>query len=756
MERVPKERRRQRPRSLAWFGFGLLSVGVLLGAWLAAPSGAPARAVTHPQGPGSAPSDPTVQAQVVPSTATIEAGQSIILRLWTTPTANGCVVQPTAISWQPQPGPNPAGWLNATTGPSVNFTSFPTADNTAIIQVGVEGVVLCPGANYSFGYGTGAGLVVLPPLAVQGWDGPTSPVFPGVPVDLWGTVSGGCAPYSATIDFGDGNRTTVDLAAPGPFSVRHGFGTGGFSPSVQVRDALGVARSAIVANPVLVATSLVAGIVLPASLVDPGAPVALAEVASGGFPPYIVLWSDSEGNAGVGPDWTLPALPPGPDRIHLRLVDRLGESVDTNRTLTVALPLEANASSPASGGDVGRPVPTKIQVGGGVPPYEIIGSAEPSGSSFEFHTPVAGEFRTAVVPATESPLWLSVTVTDSSGATLSGQFFLGSVNALPFLLTNMTPTTGEVGAALHLAGIVVGGTPPLAWTVATTAALASSSPEEGSLASSGTFLWTGIPRDPGAAWFVTTLVDATGVAVTQNLSVRVVPPLTATLEPPPGNSTAGRPLNLTASIQGGLPPYRWGVSLSDGELIAGSSNLSGTVRISAIPRAMGVVTASLAVSDAIGATVAGGNRSVQIDAAATSPARPPGGGNGTPPASAGVPNTSWVPWIALPGFAVLGLWLYLRRQIPADAPSEPGRGTAFAIVRRLLREEGETDEETLVVLAEEQGIPPEELRRALRRWVSAGRVSKEDLGDGLVLYHWQRNEASSLTEPAEAEQEGAL
>jgi hypothetical protein len=726
----------------------MVCVGVLLGAFLTLPSSAPPRAVSHPLGPGSAPPGVLVHAQVVPDYALLEAGQSVDLRLSAIPAATGCVVQPNAISWEPEPTPAPAGFLNATTGPVVNFTSYPTADNTAVIQVELEGEVLCPGGNSSFGDSATAGLTVLPALALSSWDGPTVPVSPGTPVHLWGTASGGCPPYEATIDFGDGNRSTISVPTSGPFSVVHLYGTGSYFPTLEVVDSLGVGRSTVVANPILVADDLVAGIVVPNRLVDPGVPVDLSVVVTGGFPPYTDLWNDSEGNAGVGPNWTMPPLLPGPDHVTLRIEDRLGDSIESERLVDVAAPLEAEATPTAAGGDVGRPVGARIVLSGGVPPYDLIGIAEPSGSSFEFRTPVAGDFATAVVPATDSPLWLALNVTDSDGAILSGQYYLGAVHAPPYLITNLTPATGEVGGSLHLDGLAIGGTPPLNWTLATTAALSSSSPEQGSLPSAGAFDWMGTPRAPGTAWFVTTLVDAAGAAITENLSIRIAPALAAGLLLPASPGLAGRPVNLTATIRGGVPPYRWSFSLSDGELLSGGSNQSGPVQSTASPRDPGDLGVAFSVTDATGAVVVAPNGTVAIGAAPAAPNPPPGEGTGTPPSSAA--EGSWVPWVALPAFLLLALWLYLHRRAPARGSSVSSGESALSVIRRLLKDGEENDEETLLLLAEEEGISAEQARRALHRWVAARRVASEELGEGIVAYRWQdRLDAGAASVPDE-------
>ncbi|MCI4363146.1 MAG: hypothetical protein L3K13_02440 [Thermoplasmata archaeon] len=677
--------------------------------------------------------------QIVPAAATVADGENASFVLSVTSASPGCAVVTPVVVWELAAGALPLGALVSPTGTTVQFTAFPGVSGSVVLSATVEGAILCSTNNVSFGTEAYARVFTVPSLLLSGWSAGIGPVQPGTPVICRGALSGGEPPYSVSVEFGDGNSSSFTLSTTGPFSVTHQFALGTYLPTVSVTDPLGERVVGSASSSVLVASSLAAQVVPGALGPEVGVGFPLAALVEGGFPPYSFLWNDSSGDAGTGAAWSVPPTVARTLLVGLLVTDRLGDAVRVERTFPVAPTVSLHTLVLASGGDVGRPMPFVLSVAGGVGPFTVTGSSVPSGSSFGFTAPTAGNWTEALVPLLAAPLWASLSVTDALGVSSSLSVPLAPVHSSPFLLANLTPSLSEVGGSVEVVGLSGGGTPPLNWSIATTAALSASSPRFGSVSSAGLFSWEGKLAAPGVGLFVVTLVDASGAAVSSNLTLRVLEPVASSLLLASVAPSAGEPLSLSFTVGGGAPPYRYALSLSDGETAQGNLSAPGPADWSALPRVAGYLAVRLAVSDSLGFR-GDANLTVAVAPGVAGPSASPRGGgpNGSIGSAGSVGGAAgWVPWVSLPIALLLGLaWLFRGRLPRRPSPSRPESTGALPTVRRLLRESDGLDEESLLLLAEEEGIEPESTRRALRRWVALGRAEGIEEGDEPALYRW--------------------
>ncbi|HEV2450044.1 MAG TPA: hypothetical protein VGU43_06525, partial [Thermoplasmata archaeon] len=263
------------------------------------------------------------------------------------------------------------------------------------------------------------------------------------------------------------------------------------------------------------------------------------------------------------------------------------------------------------------------------------------------------------------------------------------------------------------------------------------SPRFGHLAGDGSFSWNGTPSAAGSGELLLSVVDASGAEVGENLSVRALPALSASLLVEAASPASGAPLPIGFSITGGAAPYRYSFQLSDGLSYSGNLSLAGPGSWTAPAPPTGFLLVRFTVSDALGF------RNQSALTVAIGPGSAPGGSS---PASSGhnssgsgsVGPAAWAGWLFLPAAALFGGLWFLRSRRPSRpaAPASEPTG-ALPTVRRLLREMDGLDRESLELLAEEEGIDPESSRRALDRWIALGRVESLEDAEEPAVYRWR-------------------
>jgi len=194
----------------------------------------------------------------------------------------------------------------------------------------------------------------------------------------------------------------------------------------------------------------------------------------------------------------------------------------------------------------------------------------------------------------------------------------------------------------------------------------------------------------------------------------VTQPLSVALDATPDGSGG---FALTLTVAGGLPPYRYAWTGTDGTAGNGTAGGAGEVVVSVATVRGAPVTFSVDVVDASG-TTASASSTVSPAGGAAAPSFPVG-----PIAAGGA--------LALGGAAAVLWFRRTRRPSAAPAPVDP-----VSLLRELLEPCEGADRSAIELLAEEQGVPLELVRSTVERLKAEGRVIAERGPDGEELLTW--------------------
>jgi len=477
--------------------------------------------------------------------------------------------------------------------------------------------------------------------------------------------------------------------------------------------------------------ALVATIVSAPSRVDVGVTVRLAGTASGGAEPYDPFWSLETGNvtSGWSLDWTAPDAVRSVE-VLFEVRDHAGAYAYATTTIDVVGAPFLEVASASGLGDVGVPFVFSANLTAGSGPFTVDWSVVDGRSNGTTVVPSDGTYELAVVPSSPGPVWVLASVVDVWNRSFDGLTPVGRATPGPSLSGPSVPFA-EVGYPTPLSVEVAGGTPPFAWEAQPTGGVSAESPSDGMLPNDGPIGLSVTFAEVGPVAFPLSLVDGSGVRVTANVTVDVAAGLNLTVALGTTDPSVDAGVAVRAAIAGGLAPYAYRLSLSDGESSAGNTSASGVVPWTIEPVASGYVTLRGSVTDATGRS-ANVTFTFYVASSGAAPA-PPLAGN---PSASG-----WLLAGALGGalFALVGGYSIrrwgrrLRRTPKPSAPEGPGRTT----VRELLEDaEDGVDRATLELLAEERRMTSEQLGSALDYWRRAGRVRIGDDGDGRELVRW--------------------
>ena len=467
---------------------------------------------------------------------------------------------------------------------TVNLTAFDFFHADAIVSVGDTVLVQ-----------------VLPPLVVGSLGASPNPTTPGFQVLLSTDVSGGLPPFTASWDFGDGNSAVQSTLQDGSLAVHHAFPAGTFTPSVTVTDADQETTMVSVLSTLVVASTLTASISAP-SHGDVGQTVDIVGTVSGGMPPYQYAWSDSAGDSSLSPDsWALPLGHAGTLTIDLTVTDNLGKMVSAPvATIVVSPSPQLSLSSDVSKVDVGTPFPLVLTITGGSAPYQLSWADPAEAASYSSSESVPGAYSTPYSFATPGSIVIQATLTDAEGESSSVDELLGTVEPVPTIELTLSPGSPTVGDPIYLTATVAEGVAPYDYSFSFSGPVNSTSPLSGTLGTPGAITWVGALPSTLPVVATVQVSDTSGGSGRATMVFGAADPLQATLSLAPVRGEVGRPVTADLVIEGGVAPYSYALSGSDGEAATGTLPAPGASAIPLVPLVAGNLTFSVQVSDTDG------------------------------------------------------------------------------------------------------------------------------------------------------------
>jgi hypothetical protein len=424
-----------------------------------------------------------------------------------------------------------------------------------------------------------------------------------------------------------------------------------------------------------------------------------------------------------------------------------------NETYNVTSPPNLTVRPYAPLGDVDLAFPVNVTLSGGEGPFNLSWRALPNGTNDSELLPDDGTFVIPLVPTDIGRFFGSFEVHDALGGTAGGSYTLGMVGPPPTLTLAAPSAPAEAGVPLHLQIRMSGGTPPYRWTVEPSKGVANATALSGNVGAAGEVNWSGTPASGGNLSLEAVVLDALGGLANATTTLAVAAPLYLGLGVSNGSTPGSGVASLDLDVEGGTPPYE--LAVREAGVVAAYENLSGPgpVHVTLQVPSPGYVTFSAQVQDANGV--------VKGRSAATFVAAPPAGAptQSPPTASPAVPGQVGAdPTLSLLALGALGVGIVAlvlrdrRRRTGSGAPpsSHSPSGPAMEFVRRSLAEGDGLEAETLVLLAEEEGISETALRSALGRWERAGRLRRDPDGTGAELLSWQPGTAAPTTSPRAA------
>ncbi len=439
--------------------------------------------------------------------------------------------------------------------------------------------------------------------------------------------------------------------------------------------------------------------------------------------PYVFRWIDSEGATGSGPTWTLVAQLPGLLGVTLQVETSEGTVGTATASVRVVPPPSVSVAFPYGQVELDVPVPFYLDLQGGVSPFVGTWNASGEGVSGNFTAYQDGEYSERVEFASTGPASIVVRVSDALGvnATAVGATF----TVVPGTTVQMLPASsvGEVGTPILLNVLVAYGTPPFRWTLSSSLPLSPGTTSVGAFPADGIFARNLTFLQPGTLTLNLSLLDGLGVVDNTSATLTILPPLGVNITD--GGMVSGDAIEVRIGVSGGLPPYIYRATLSDGEETNGSLSGPGALVQVFDPPEPGLYVEHVEVTDALGVTVTL-SRQVLIEPAPD------------PPASATVSSAA-VGVGALTLLLAIGAGLFLlkwRRRGKPPLESAPGH-SGLPTVRSILEREHVIDRETLLLLCEEAGESAESVSVALRALLRAGSVVSEAGPGSDEILRWQ-------------------
>ncbi len=706
-------------RTLSWASLLLLS-GAVAAALLAGPASAGA----VPRGPPGplplAPSAAEPGLTVDPDSWWTEAGGNVSLQSAWSGAPASCRLAPIWFRWSIGGG-TADGDLETENASATVFVASADQSGTTTVVVRSAATVTCGDLVRPVFASSSANVTVAAPIQLRDLEVAPDPAPPGTPVTLSGAVAGGTPPYALRISWGDGTVASLVLPGAGPFSSDHVYGNGSFAPSVLASDSRGWTGSGVVQETENVTDGFAVAIRPSTPIAEVGIPVRFATGTVGAPAAYSSLFlcpgtDASEPRAASGPTFSCTFAFPTVAAVRFEAVG--SRSPFPEATAVLDEPVVPSITVALTGAppveEVGLPAFAPVQLAGGVPPFDLSWSLV--GADWNGSETVAAD-GTAYVPLQGMGAGtgvLSVEAVDALGVASPNVSEEVPV-APPLEVVGAAAATSDAdGVAVNVSATVTEGAPPFDWAVVPDSPAANGSAVAGFLPTSAGFSWNGTVGAGAAVNVTAIVVDAAGAIDSVALVPTVTQPLSVAVAAIPYGSGEAA---LTLTFEGGLPPYRFAWTGTDGTAGNGTSGAAGGVVVYAQLGPGAPVTFSVQVVDALGAA-ASASSTVSPTAAAAAASIPVG------PIAA-------VAMLAVGGVAA-ALWLLRRRRpAPAAAPVDP-----VAVLRELLEPCEGADRSAIELLAEEQGVPLERVRETVERLKTDGRVIAERGPDGEELLTW--------------------
>jgi hypothetical protein len=655
---------------------------------------------------------------------------------------------PAGCSWGPEwstwalPSAGEAGGVF--TLPDASSTEFVPASLTAMrseVAVHSSVVLTCGDSNrtvegVAFANVTTYPAPVLSDLSAR----PNDPAAPGRVV-LDGFLAGGRPPYLLGVVWGDGTSTNRTLLAPGEFQVPHVFFSGDFQPRVGVYDADRIDVRAELPDPIEVGNGTRLSVDSTEPLAEVGVPVEFrgsaedpgvhdgAAIACGAVPvvhPGLTVTNVTCVPAASG---TLP------------VTFKLGVSAPSARDQVtfdqpVAPPVTVVVRPVDDALDSGTATFLRLTIAGGVPPFRASWSVRNAPLGARSNLSSDGSLLVPWTPSFTGEARLNATVSDALGVSAQSLVMKVTVAPAPHLALVAYGSASRASTTVQVDATLVGGSPPIVWSLVT----ASTPPTEAlplGESNSGSFNWSATYSSEGLATFDLEVEDAAFTLETNSTSAELPVGPNVQVSGTPSALPGSAVLNLTLTTEGGQLPFDIWVNSSDGPLWNGTEASPGPYEESLSLGATGTVAVSVTLLDARGGS-AEANLTVTLPPALppAPPTPPPGSASpGTPPPISGS-GPDLAPWAAGAALAAVAIGLVLARGRRAARTAEEPAPDPEAILERLLSPADGADRLTIELMAEEEGVPLETVRRTLDRLIRDGRVRSETDPDGGEVLAW--------------------
>ena len=662
-----------------------------------------------------------------------------------------CRLTPLWYRWSVGPG-NATGFLNATTGASETFTADSFDSGTVTVTVRSGAVLACDTNVTVLERTSESDVSIVVPLSLSGIVLGPNPLLPGALATLGGNVTGGEPPYTVDVTWDDGGHSIVPLPAPGPFSVDHRFSAGEFLPAVVASDTDGSFVNASVPELLSVGPGLEVAIAPASYVAEVGVPVEFTGIAEGAPTGTVTLFDCS--NATVGPAnryGTVPngttfsctfaspgtaevlfgAYPPHPGGPSASVV--LYEHV---------VPSPQVSAEPVDPiGEAGSVALVRVHLLGGALPVALTWnlSGNLSGGSERVDSDGGGVLTLPLTAAGE--YGIGIRTTDALGGIGTNGSAVLRVDSPLAANASGARTVTSHGAIAEVAGDVLAGCPPFSWWVAPELMPSNGSVGNGTLPNVGNFAWSGSYGHEGNLSIATGVTDGCGTTWQADMTVPLVPPLSAEVTATQGPASSNETLAVNLSLEGGLPPFLLYLNSSDNESWNRTVPSDGAYDWLFPTHGNGSVRLEVSLTDPLG-----GSLETDLTVVLTRPpdpiVPPP-----TPPPPSVVPgptdNSTGLPTIDPSWFLVVfvsvggaGMILLLwRRRARRARHDVPGPDPVSTLQRIIEPAEG-AERFTVELLAEEAGIPLTVVRSTIDRLVSEGRVRSESGADGEEVLSW--------------------